>query len=78
MHPSVNSDRKPELSYYPALAAFDTKVGQKIEIPGVAVGYSNGVYTVCSFGAVACIVACIVACVVACPLACFRPPFSFS
>jgi hypothetical protein len=26
VHPQVNSDRKPEPSYYPALAAFDIKV----------------------------------------------------
>src|SRR5271170_1624763 len=33
IHPFVNSDRKPEPSYYPALAAFDIKVDRKSKFP---------------------------------------------
>jgi hypothetical protein len=31
--PLVNFDRKPEPSYYPALAAFDIKVDRKLKFP---------------------------------------------
>ena len=31
--PFVNSDRKPEPSYHPALAAFDIKVDRKLKFP---------------------------------------------
>jgi hypothetical protein len=33
IHPFVNSDSKPEPSYYPALAAFDIKVDRKSKFP---------------------------------------------
>ena len=33
MYPFVNSDRKPEPSYYPALAAFDIRVDRKPKLP---------------------------------------------
>jgi hypothetical protein len=33
IHPFVNSNRKPEPSYYPALAAFDIKVDRKSKFP---------------------------------------------
>jgi hypothetical protein len=55
VHPFVNSDRKPEPSYYPALAAFDIKVDRKSKFPvlllamatvyrTLAIGVDKGVY----------------------------------
>ena len=47
LHPFVNSDRKPEPSYYPALAAFDIQVDRKLKFPVLLLAIATVWRTIC-------------------------------